>query len=548
MNCREVRTFLSQIDGGQSIDPIPWADMNFLSSNGYVLTTTQQDHDAALAEVQRLSQVTDQMQTIKPEVESMSTEFEEDQKRAESFLFHFEKKEEKEALQQKIESEQSSLSQEGLQLAALESNLNKLIQEKSLVDRMVQYGGGYISLTGLGTIILSDLEVRAYRVDDEEFSAFVDEIKSTYAELRSVVQRSSWYVSVVRANIANIDELSDENDDTGERDDETPPATGNMADVWMSTQPQPQYKVRSPPIVWSVSIGLGKLQGDPTQIAQRFAQATGALGHFKSSEPNKLMAEEVMTALGQPVPSLAGDLQNLDKTLRERKVPQELSAGIASTILAGRMYDGSYPTDRFWQFKTVTSSYEAAAILAVMNLPYQDMVTRFTDYRSTFASWGYTPSEDTEVASAYLAIGQLDPDGVKDKVKYAISQLSNYLEYPLVAAAILASIPVFEVHEVLDLMEKAVTLLSGYTIGLERSEVVALAVRMIHGVRNEIVKQIDPTAPLANTPIQFTYAPHPGFFLWYSPIITAHHTYFSTFSGIGAFHPAHSHGIGGFAG
>ena len=38
------------------------------------------------------------------------------------------------------------------------------------------------------------------------------------------------------------------------------------------------------------------------------------------------------------------------------------------------------------------------------------------------------------------------------------------------AAAILASIPAFEAHEVLDLMEKAVTLLSGYAKGLERSE------------------------------------------------------------------------------
>jgi energy-converting hydrogenase Eha subunit A len=126
--------------------------------------------------------------------------------------------------------------------------------------------------------------------------------------------------------------------------------------------------------------------------------------------------------------------------------------------------------------------------------------------------------------------------------------LRNYLEYPLVASAILASIPVFEVHETLDLMEKAVTLLSGYLSGLERSVLVALAVRMIHGVRNELVRKIDPTATITPTPIQFTYAPHPGLFVWFRPVIIAHASYHATFSGMGGFHPAHSHGVGGFVG
>jgi hypothetical protein len=107
---------------------------------------------------------------------------------------------------------------------------------------------------------------------------------------------------------------------------------------------------------------------------------------------------------------------------------------------------------------------------------------------------------------------------------------------------------VFESHEVLDLMEKAVTLLSGYARGLDRSELVALAVRMIHGVRNELVKEIDPTAKITETPVQFTYAWHPGFFMWYCPVIVAYSIYHSTFSGMGGFHPAHSHGVGGFAG
>ena len=100
----------------------------------------------------------------------------------------------------------------------------------------------------------------------------------------------------------------------------------------------------------------------------------------------------------------------------------------------------------------------------------------------------------------------------------------------------------------LDLMERAFTYLSGYAGGLERSELVALAVRMIHGVRNELVKKIDPTAQIAPTPVQFTYSSHPGLLIWYQPLIIAHSYYHATFSGMGGFHPAHSHGVGGFAG
>jgi hypothetical protein len=73
-------------------------------------------------------------------------------------------------------------------------------------------------------------------------------------------------------------------------------------------------------------------------------------------------------------------------------------------------------------------------------------------------------------------------------------------------------------------------------------------VRMIHGIRNELVRQLDPTAPIAQTPVQFTYRPASVFFIYRVPLIIAHSSYYSTFSGIGGYHPAHVHGVGGFAG
>jgi hypothetical protein len=91
-------------------------------------------------------------------------------------------------------------------------------------------------------------------------------------------------------------------------------------------------------------------------------------------------------------------------------------------------------------------------------------------------------------------------------------------------------------------------LLGSFATGLERSELISLAVRMIHGIRNELVKKLDPTATITKTPVQFTYAPSNVFFMYRAPLIIAYTSYYSTFSGIGGVHPAHVHGLGGFTG
>jgi len=521
---------LSQVNDAQEpIAPIPTPYLDYLSANGYVLMTTKEDYDKGRAELSRLSQLIDRAKEEHMEVEKAEVALHQDEQKEHSFTFHFEGKEAKEAHHEKVETETTELSKDEAELAQTGANVNALIDEKSMIDRMVAYDDGYLSLTGMGTVALNDLNVRNYRVADDEFPSFADEIRATYAELRGIAQRASSYAFMIKSRVPDIEEVVD--------------YTGEDADKLA------REKAEANSLMWATAIGLAKLRGDTNQISQRFQQAIDDLWKADATTPNKLMAAEILTALlGRDPRDLEGDLLNLDKELRDMSVPKELSTGIAAAIMAGRKYDGTYPTDRFEQFRNVTKSFEAAAILAVMNVPFDGLNAKFQGFRSTFTSWGYMTSEDTEVASAFLAIGELEAGEVEDKMKYIVEQLHNYLAYPLVAAAILASIPVFEAHEALDLMEKAVTLLGAYTSGMERSAQVALAVRMIHGVRNELVKEIDPTATITPTPVQFTYVPNPGLFVWYRPVIIAHWYYNATFSGMGGFHPAHSHGVGGFAG
>jgi hypothetical protein len=187
-------------------------------------------------------------------------------------------------------------------------------------------------------------------------------------------------------------------------------------------------------------------------------------------------------------------------------------------------------------------------MLSIFNVPSDQLASKFQSFRLLFNSWGFEVSEDTELASAYLAISDLGVEDVRSKLTIIENGLRNYLEYPLVASAILASISTLEANETLDLMEKAYSLLGSYASDLERSELVSLAVRMIHGIKNELVKQLDSTANIVKTPVQFVYVPGNIFFIYYAPLIIAHSSYYSTFSGIGGYHPAHVHGVGGFMG
>jgi hypothetical protein len=267
------------------------------------------------------------------------------------------------------------------------------------------------------------------------------------------------------------------------------------------------------------------------------------------------MAAEIMAATNLDFVSLSQSLVDLEERLRsEAKVPQEQSVGIAATLL----YGGSNSTaslERFVQFSKITESQEAAAILGITNMQVDQLTGKFQWYKEMFDEWGYSTSDDTDLAAAYLAISPLDSEEVKPRMNTIVDGLKPDLQYPLVAGAILASMSTLQPSEVLDLMEKGVSILQGYANDLGRSELVSLAVRMVHGVDNQLAKQLDPNAGTSETPVQFTQSQQqiansvygPGMWWWYYPLLISHFTYHNTYNTGGGYHEGHSHGVGGFA-
>jgi hypothetical protein len=309
--------------------------------------------------------------------------------------------------------------------------------------------------------------------------------------------------------------------------------------------------------LWGVAIGLAKLQGDQNQIRDQFEQVMDSLKGYDSDLDRKMMAAEIIVASGTAsFQSLEQDLATLDKQLRmEFSVPQSQSIGLAATLLYGKNRDtDTYPTDKFRHFKIMTDTPEAAAMLAISNVDEDALSNKYRSFEEMFEEGGFTKSEDRDIASAYLAISPVTPgDETRSKVSSFLDGIRNELAFPLVPTAILMTISDLEPREILNLVENGVSVLGQYAKELGRSELVSLAVRMIHGVNNELVKQMNPQAQTTNTPIQFTHQPfiYGGYYpmmWWYYPIIIAHYNHYAIYRGYSNPQAGHSHGIGGFFG
>src|SRR3989442_11414551 len=93
MKCTEVRIFLSQLyDRAEPITPVPPADLEYLSANGYVLMVTKDDYVKRANDVARLSQIITQINTEKTRKKQAQAALHQDLRKEHSFVFRLEGK------------------------------------------------------------------------------------------------------------------------------------------------------------------------------------------------------------------------------------------------------------------------------------------------------------------------------------------------------------------------------------------------------------------------------------------------------------------------
>jgi len=506
-SCQEIFTFLSGVGNRKVTTTLPEADVATLQQLGFIRSITAAEYSQLTQEVRELQSA---RSTIDQETASraqLASAVADEDRRSHSILFHFGSKDKQTAALQKEAQDQANLRSIDADLTARIQGFNQLVAKQSLLDTLSPYSDRYVAMTGTGVLQLRQLGIRMYRVADVPFDAYWAESTRTDHELNELAGQGAQYVSGLAAALPAVD--------------------------------------RS--YLWAIALGLAKVDPDPTRGGPRFLGIYHQIGGLSPNDENRLMSAEMLASLRLDMAQSVPLLQDLDRQVRKAGVPKESSLGVASMLLLGQRGDGTFATENLSSFLGVTKSYESAALLAIVNRPFTDLVQKFAYLRQMFGSWGFEPSEDVELSSAYLTISDLPLEGINTKLAIIAKGLGAYLQYPLVASAILAAIPVLEANETLNLLEQAYEIVGRRAMPMAQPELICLAVRMVHGVRNETAQGIDATGKAipAAPGSEFYYGPG----LYFVPIFVAHGAYYSTFSGMGGAHPGHAHfGGGGFSG
>jgi hypothetical protein len=498
---REVASFLQSVAARNVTTPLPDPEVNALAQAGLVQRFSEAEMQQAQQEIAQLEQQRAALAQENFQRGNEAARVVEDTRRTHSILFHLHGVDAQQAVLERLQKEQAAIQSLDEDLARRQQLFSQLLVKKSLVDQAGPYAGGYVALTTAGRTALRDLNVRLYRVGDQPFADYWVASQRIDGELVRIATQSATLATPLAQSFTTVD--------------------------------------RS--YLWAVAIGLVKLDGDPQQRLRAFTDAYAAIGNLGDNVEDRLMAAELVAGMPPTVPPATALLPALRESVIAAGVPAPVALGVGAILLAGRRADGSFALDHLGAFLQKTRSYESAAMLAIINRPVEELSAKFDYLRGLFAGWGYALSEDTELSSAYLAASELPANSISAKLSILARGLSAYLEYPLVGAAILASIPVLEANETLNLVEKAYEILGRRTGPMTQAELISLAVRMVHGVEVVSVDELDPTARALPASVRTTgFGPN-----FWIPIIIIHHGYYATFSGIGGVHPGHIHAWGG---
>jgi hypothetical protein len=485
------------------------AIVQHLADLGLVAYLTADQYHELETEVAALGAAQVALQQAIAERARLAAGLQEDFEKTHSVLFHLHGQDKQSAELQQTANDRASLQALEADLAKQQQAFNDLVAKRTLHDSLIACGDRYIGLTGLGQLQVRDLGVRLYRVGDADFDAYWAEATRIAQRLNALADVGASYYARLQVALPGADRA----------------------------------------YLWAIALGLSRTQPDPDPGTARFAEAFNAVVGLTTNLENRLMASEILFSIPRSFADELPALTGLNRDVHSLGVPEASSLGVAAILLFGQRGDGTFATANLADYLHLTRSFESAALLAIMNQPISDLTTKFRSMEAMFASWGYEASEDVELSAAYLTVSELPADGIGTKLAIVARGLRAYLEYPLVAAAVLSSVSTLEANETLNLLEQAYNVVGRRAGGLSQPELICVAVRLIEGIRQELVGSLDTTAAARPTAAPAPgYYPHPMFF--FGPMVVFHGGYYSTFGGMTGAHPGHVHGFagGGFGG
>ncbi len=509
MKCERAQTILKGLNSKVVLADLTDQEIGELKTGNFAYFLNDDDYKSLSNDVSRIDSITKSEVSEGAEISKEMSIERMDEEKAHSITFHFKGEQKKKEILDEVKEEQEKLDKLKTEYLKEKGDLANLIAKKTMLDVLFKNGSSYIGITSSGRALLSNLTLKMYRVSDIELDEYLKQEQAIDDEITSIAKNSVDHFNRLITNLNDVDETH----------------------------------------LWSVCVGLSKIDGDAKAMDDKFVSAYRYLKDQSKNTDNVMMAAEMLAETPIELNEAFNELTALEKTVHHHlHISKESSVGVASMLYLGRNLDGTYPTENLRRFMFLTPSTDAASVMAIVHIPEDEISSKFNAMKDIFRSWCYDQSEDTELASAYLAISEIPAQGFQTKLGIIIEGVKNYLEYPLVASAIIAQISVFEANDALNILSRAYTILGRYIRDLDQPELIGLAVRAIHGMKNETIRNLDTSATIKDTPVQFTYRPYGFFMPYYVGFSCVHSGYFSTYSAIGGAHPGHIHVSGGMQG
>ena len=506
MDCKRAKAILDNMNLRKTLDDMTQQEGAELMQIGASNILSEEQFKSLSDEVSKLA--ADQSEEMSDEMGLRKERVDErvDEKKEHGMAFHLRSEKKKDEIRERVAKENEIIGEYTEKISNEQKGIAELISKKTVLESLYKNANSYVGITTTGKALLSNLTLKMYRVSEMTLDEYQAQEKAIEDELTAIAKDSVGHFERLKPSMEDVDETH----------------------------------------LWSVCVGLSKIDGDSNAMDEKFVSAYRFFSDESKNSDNVMMGAEMLSESQLELDKAFDDIEELKKRVHKKlHVAKESAVGVASMLFIGMNRAGEYPLDRLENYMRITPSTDAATVMAIVDKPVEDVNHKFDSMRNIFQVWGYEQSEDTELASAYLAISEIPAEGFQTKLGIIIEGVKNYLEYPLVASAILAEISVFEANEALNLLSRSYTILGRYIRGLDQPELIGLAVRAVHGMRNETIKKLDTTAKIKNTPVQFTYRPYGSFMPYYIGFACVHSGYFSTFSSIGGAHPGHIHVSGG---
>jgi hypothetical protein len=303
----------------------------------------------------------------------------------------------------------------------------------------------------VGRHVLAELEIRAYRTDSQGLVETATQLGSILAEFDVVAKTAEYF----------------------------------LADLGPVVPPTAVALVRP------VAISLANRRETPEELAEEFRNVWGGVEVMGGDPRDRLLAAELLNAASADMTKVYSPIMNTSGMIRQQLGGRAASVTPATLLHLTAGIDVAVPLTSYFDLRASAGSDEAAALLAGLSQDSGGALARRDAFLRALGA-STPPSADVLHAATYLAALGAD-DAFAARTLAIAAALGTRLSKPLTPAALLAGHVHLSPEEIVDWVDKAITILTGRQIAPTPEEIAALAVGLVHGLPE--TEFLNPAAP-----------------------------------------------------